>query len=97
MIRLTVTAWTDALRFHHLDDEARDVPRIAEGFRVLAATCHAWPAPIDLVRAMPPANQRQYFHALPKPELTPEQAEAYRQHARRVIAEAAKTLGFDHE
>lgn len=47
----TLLAWREALGEHW--SEERDAPRVQEGFRVLMRTCTHWPAPADLVAAMP--------------------------------------------
>lgn len=86
-------AWTDALTDRGIVDPQNDPARIDAAFRYLAAHAETWPAPNALVAVMPEVP-REYFRALPKPELTPEEAEAERQRRRAVIAEQAAKLGM---
>jgi len=89
-------AWTDALTDRGIVDPQNDPARIEAAFRYLAAHAEKWPAPNTLVTVMP-AVPREYFRALPKPELTPEEAEAERQRRRAVIAEHAAKLGMQSD
>ena len=46
-----------------------DAPRIKAAFDHLAATCRRWPAPVDMIDAMPP---RPVQRTLPEPPMTDE-------------------------
>lgn len=53
--RLTAQAWTEVLWESAARwDEARDTPRIAMAFKYLARTSVRWPAPVELIEALPP-------------------------------------------
>lgn len=84
-IELTREAWIEALWpeigwAEHLDRE-----RIERGFLSLAASVERWPAPAQLLRAMPARPQQP---ALPTPPLDAEQ----RRRARRIIARLRRRL-----
>lgn len=53
MVEGTAQAWLDAVTYRRQWVEQRDAPRVAEAFRVLVATCRKWPAPHDLIEALP--------------------------------------------
>lgn len=53
----TADAWERALCAKKVWDGQRDCGRFAAGFDVLAATCRYWPAPVDLLAALPPPPQ----------------------------------------
>jgi len=69
---LTANIWERAFERHlgrHAIEEV-DAPRIREGFLAEFPKLSDWPAPVDIIRAMPPRRPRP---ALPQPESTPEQ------------------------
>lgn len=49
----TVAAWCEAIQRGRLMDEQRDVPRIREAFATVVSRARRWPAPIDLIEALP--------------------------------------------
>lgn len=49
----TVAAWCEAVQRNRLMDESRDCPRLREAFGALMARCRRWPAPVDLIEALP--------------------------------------------
>jgi hypothetical protein len=53
----TIAAWVDALTFGRHWDQDRDALRIQQAFRRLAASRTEWPAPSDLLEAMPSSDQ----------------------------------------
>lgn len=53
----TLLGWYEAIASRWADEET-DAPRVQEGFRVLMRTCKHWPAPAELVEAMPPVAGR---------------------------------------
>jgi hypothetical protein len=59
MVEATVAAWIDALALGRQWDQERDTPRIRHAFRVLCASRTEWPAPKDLVEALPASEQKQ--------------------------------------
>ena len=81
----TVMAWVDALSAGRQWDEARDTPRIRQGFTALMTKCRQWPAPSEFVECLPAI--RDQFVALPhtKP--------ADPERVKRLFADAAKVLG----
>jgi hypothetical protein len=79
VMMMTERTWIDALTDEGLSDN--DAWRVSIAFRVLARTFNTWPAPRDLIDALPP-RPREYFTAMPAPKLTPEQEAAGK--ARRV-------------
>ena len=83
----TVRVWHDALLFRGVGDPRRDPSRIDAAFQHLAAHCRFWPAPEDLVAALPPI-ERPVFRALPRPELT----EAERADRRAFLAIQAQRI-----
>lgn len=70
-ITLTLDIWLAALaqRVSGWTEDA-DAPRIQAAFRALYASSTAWPAPRQLLDALPP---RAPPRALPQPTMTPEQ------------------------
>lgn len=54
-----MAAWIDALTLGRQWDQDRDTPRIRHAFRVLGASRTDWPAPKDLVEALPASEQKQ--------------------------------------
>jgi hypothetical protein len=91
MIQATAMAWASVLERHGLDDPERDAPRILRAFEALMDTCHQWPPPRALIENLPELS-RPYFHALPKPEQTPEEQEAERLRRRAIVEQASKEL-----
>lgn len=78
----TVAAWCEAITRGRCWDETRDRPRLRQAFTTLAATRKTWPAPGDLLEALPPAPQ---LKALPAKPADPERA-------KRCIAEVRSML-----
>jgi hypothetical protein len=88
-------AWMEALTAVERWDEARDLPRIEQAFVSLAANCVDWPKPRQLLDSLPEIPvKREYFHSLPKPELTPEQEKAERERRQRIVAAQWEALGW---
>lgn len=84
MIPGTVAAWTDALTFNRVWDEARDTQRIRHAFRALGATESEWPAPSDLVRNLP---RIESLLALPKKVVSDEVAQKNIARIKAMLAE----------
>lgn len=83
-------AWIDALtQVHGLTDE--DAERVRLGFSAMAANIEQWPAPATLMRFLPEVR-RPYFHALPPPEMTEEEATAEAQRRRAIVEQARADL-----
>lgn len=69
-ITLTLDVWLVALSKGSQREEHVDAPRIRKGFETLFATCERWPAPAQLLRAMPAAEAPLQ---IPKPKRTGKQ------------------------
>lgn len=82
MMAGTVLAWVSALTQNRAWDQMRDAPRFREAFRTMMSSRDSWPAPKDLVEALPPAPQSV---ALPAKPSDPARAES-------AIAEIEKLL-----
>lgn len=52
--RGTLPAWVEAITDGRVYEEQRDAPRFKAAFRTLQGRCKHWPAPRDLLEAMPP-------------------------------------------
>lgn len=92
----TVLAWADALRYGRVWDEARDAPRIRDGFRALAALSSEWPSPHRLVEVMPSAEPQAKLEAptsIPrKGDDSPQAVEARKRHLARLLAECRDAI-----
>jgi len=55
----TAAAWLETLTNNRVWDEFRDAPRIRKAFVTLAGSRSTWPAPKDLVDALPASEQKQ--------------------------------------
>lgn len=69
-ITMTLDVWLVALSKGSKREEHVDGPRIRKGFETLYATCERWPAPAQLLRAMPGAELPVQ---IPKPKRTDKQ------------------------
>ena len=69
MLKEVGRVWIEAIGYERsfADDDA---PRFREAFVRLAARCKSWPSPAALLEVLP---ERQTLHALPEPEISPEQ------------------------
>jgi hypothetical protein len=62
-----IKTWIDTLNGHPIQwDAKQDVPRINAAFMTLQRTVKFWPAPSDLIDAMPPRQQRLSLDYKPK-------------------------------
>lgn len=86
MIQGTLAAWLDAITRRKVYEQDRDAPRIRDAFRTLAATRRRWPAPVDLLEAMPRVTTQASAPRLPAG------AEA-KAKARAVVDDLAARLG----
>lgn len=69
VLTATTEAWVQTLwGAHPAWDEQRDGWRIVEAFKVVRATTEFWPAPVVVLRAMPPVPE---VKALPPPKVKP--------------------------
>lgn len=89
MIQTTLMSWTRIFQNKGIDDAEHDPARIAVAFDRVAGEVTAWPAPKQVLDLMPD-RPRPYFHKLPAPERTPEEAAA-EEARRRAIVEAARS------
>lgn len=69
MVQTTLIAWTRIFRNKGIDDPKLDPERIAAGFDKIEGELTAWPAPAEVLKAMP-ERPRPFFRALPRPETT---------------------------
>lgn len=89
LLQFTAAAWADALWCGRVWYAEYDSERITEGFRVLSATRRIWPAPADLLAAIPDRDSGGVL-ALPKRVETEES----RAMAMRTIADVMDRLGI---
>ncbi|MFK2876918.1 hypothetical protein [Rhodanobacter hydrolyticus] len=87
VIQGTAMAWREAITEGRQFDQQRDRERFRIAFRTLASTCTHWPAPRQLLDALP---------AIPNPE----QVKRIEHEERRLrglehLAEIAKQMGYD--
>lgn len=68
-------------------DKDADAKRIRAGFALLAQTVDRWPAPKNLLDAMPP---RPDLFKLDLPPVSPEQRERNRQHIKALVEQFVK-------
>jgi len=65
--------WLAALSSRPIQwDETQDLPRLKKAFTELAARSTHWPAPADLIAAMPPRVSQFKIDYKPKQTLSPE-------------------------
>lgn len=91
MIATTLKSWTEIFRNRGIDDPEHDPARIAIAFAKIAGDVVNWPAPKQVLDAMP-EKPRPYFHKLPAPELTDEEAEAQRQQRADIVKRMGEQL-----
>lgn len=58
MIAATGMTWVEAISAGRAFDRQLDAPRIRAAFRILEGRCTRWPAPRELLEAMPARRQR---------------------------------------
>lgn len=85
LVTATAMAWRDALAAGRSWDEARDAPRIREGFVRLTQTATQWPVPRDLLTALPPGPPQK---RLPPPTTIPPTPEARLERLRALLGDA---------
>lgn len=78
----TVMAWVTALSHNRVWDQGLDAPRFRAAFLTMMGTRTSWPAPKDILEAMPP---RPEMKALPAKAPDPEKA-------RRMIEQLAREM-----
>ena len=82
----TARAWADALWYAPKAwDRDLDAPRIATAFRVIGHRLERFPAPKDILTAMPPRPPQP---ALPEPAISPEQQRANLRRIAQIMTEA---------
>lgn len=84
LIAGTAMAWGEALTLGKVWDQQLDAPRFRRAFVALAATRKTWPSPSDFMDNLPPRQQLA---------LTKQHIPANPEHAKRKIAEIARSLG----
>lgn len=84
-------AWTRIFQTKGIDDAEHDPERIAIAFDRVAGDVTAWPAPKQVLDLMPD-KPRPYFHKLPAPEMTEEEAEADRQRRADIVRRMSDQL-----
>lgn len=82
----TARVWHETLSRRLGSPEAAE--RVRQGFDQLCATCTRWPAPADLLRAMPPSAAPQ------QPRLRLVASDAQRAGEAKGLAECAAVLGI---
>lgn len=87
----TVPAWFDALTHGRQWIEEQDVPRIRSAFRSLAGSCRNWPAPRDLIDALPELPRS--YHVAPVRISN----DALHEKAMTSFADIAKKLGIPEQ
>ena len=81
---LTVEVWIETLwRASWGWQQERDVPRLQEAFRSIAAKAERWPAPRAVLDNLPAAPQ---VKQLPAPQVDPVKLAQYRADARELVA-----------
>lgn len=86
-----MAAWIDALSFGRQWDQERDTPRIRHAFRVLGANRTEWPAPLDLVQALPESQQARITWQADIPA-TKEEREAYLAKLRQLYRDIVRPI-----
>ncbi len=90
-IALTAAAWCEALEACAIAwDERLDAPRLQAAFRLLLREAERWPAPAQLLRALP---ARPEPAKLPPPPMSAER----RKMARERLADIVRRLRSRHE
>lgn len=89
-VQSTALAWIDALSMRSWDD-ARDPRRIETAFRRLSATAQRWPAPAQLLDALPP---RLEVVKKPAPASVAADCAAKRRRMQQIIAQLTATRGL---
>lgn len=74
--------WTEALTEGRHWDEGRDRARVRKAFQTLCRTRTSWPAPADLLTALPPVER---LLALPTKPCDPDVARRYVEEINREI------------
>lgn len=93
-IEITAGTWLEALSYQRQWTQSEDQLRVRSGFRWLAGNCTSWPAPKQLIDALPqrvPATEAKRLEG----ELTPEQQaerEASRQRVMAMIDDIGRKL-----
>lgn len=72
-------------------DEGRDAPRIRKAFVTLAGSRSTWPAPKDLIEAMPASEQKQLPRSTGIPA-TQEEREAYLAKLRQLYGDIVRPI-----
>lgn len=81
--------WYDALTLNRSWDRERDTQRIRTAFVSLTAQSRRWPAPADLIAALPPAPERKKIGRV---ECDEAHRKRNRQHLAAVTAELKKAV-----
>lgn len=89
LTRGTLPAWVEAITEGRVFEEQRDAPRFKAAFRALQGRCKSWPAPRDLLDAMPPLPGEPRHR-----RLTSDESRAC---GIRAIAEINAMLGINHD
>lgn len=87
----TVAAWCEAIQRNRALDESRDVPRIREAFGVLLTRSRRWPAPVEMLEAIP----RWVPELLPALPISDEERARRDAAARRAKADIEALFGIE--
>ncbi len=85
----TVAIWREALTVNRVWDQGRDTPRIRKAFLTLASSRRSWPAPPDLIEALPKSDQAR----LPRPTDIPGTREMRERKLQELLYKGIKNEG----
>lgn len=84
-----MATWVETLTTRLSWERERDAGRIRKAFVTMAGTRRSWPAPIDLIEALPPPNEQ---NRIGRESSIPATAEQRARHLQNVLGEVAKPM-----
>jgi len=93
-IDMTAKVWAQALYPNRQWNQKTDVARLGEAFRRLASTKERWPAPVELVRRLPPPPD---LPTLPQRQWTEDERDTTMRNLARLKEEIRRGLCMQHD